>query len=54
MSLSRKLIIADSFGPDTSEEVIGIQGTDRGLPGANPSSAELRGISISGFGNQRP
>lgn len=44
MSLSRKLIIADSCNPDTSEQVIQIQGTDHGLPSANPAPLNDRDI----------
>lgn len=42
MSLSHKLIIADSFNPDISEQVVLIQGTDHGLPCTKPASLNDR------------
>lgn len=44
MSLSRKLIIADSSNPDTSEQVIQIQGRAHGLLSANPALLSHRDI----------
>lgn len=48
MSLSHKLIIADSFNPDISEQVVLIQGTDHGLPCTKPASLMTGGDSWRG------